>query len=252
MWAFDFHDFSQIGALENLDEGLLVTAQTGNDLSFVHSSWNEGIQPWRFQLPFESYEGPFVAHTILDRPLFRAGETVHMKHLLREQTPHGFAFAANPERPTTLSLRHLGSDKIVRFPLSGMPLAAQGAWQIPKAKQPYNIVLVRPAGKEELVGPLLIEESAGRCGVGGTSGPPAIAGSKSFVPLMKATRKVQRKRQLLVEIPIDLSVQYLAGGGAGKLPVTLRSQVRGKFVPARRSLQFTFVNGGVQEGGATW
>ena len=34
-----------------LDDGLFVTAQTDDDLSFVHSGWDQGIEPWRFQLP---------------------------------------------------------------------------------------------------------------------------------------------------------------------------------------------------------
>ena len=34
-----------------LGGGLFVTAQTADDLSFVHSSWEQGIEPWRFNLP---------------------------------------------------------------------------------------------------------------------------------------------------------------------------------------------------------
>jgi hypothetical protein len=35
-----------------------------------------------------------VAHTIFDRTLLRAGETVSMKHLLRSQTGQGFGLTA--------------------------------------------------------------------------------------------------------------------------------------------------------------
>jgi uncharacterized protein YfaS (alpha-2-macroglobulin family) len=33
------YDSSQLGALRRLGEGLFITAETGDDMSFVHSSW---------------------------------------------------------------------------------------------------------------------------------------------------------------------------------------------------------------------
>jgi len=121
----DFYDFSQIGALENLNGGVLVTAQVGDDLSFVHSSWNEGIEPWRFQLPFEEDGTPLAAHTIFDRSLFRAGETVSMKHLLREQTSQGFAFVSSPERPVTCPFAISAATNVTSFHSSGIKLAVR-------------------------------------------------------------------------------------------------------------------------------
>jgi len=79
----NWEDYPQTTALRALNHGLFVTAQTAEDLSFVHSSWSQGIEPWRFRLLAESYTGPIVAHTIFDRTLFRAGDMVHMKHLIR-------------------------------------------------------------------------------------------------------------------------------------------------------------------------
>src|SRR6185436_20463635 len=62
---------------------LLVTASGGQDFSFALSGWNKGIAPHDFGLQTGSiYEAP-IYHTVLDRPLFRAGETVSMKHFLR-------------------------------------------------------------------------------------------------------------------------------------------------------------------------
>ena len=65
-----------------------------NDMAFVHSSWDEGIEPWRFQLPSESVFGsrssaiPFSIGSLL-----RAGETVHMKHILRQHMMKGLLLA---------------------------------------------------------------------------------------------------------------------------------------------------------------
>jgi hypothetical protein len=259
-WADDaftnFYDFSQIGALESLNGGVLVTAQMGDDLSFVHSSWNDGIEPWRFQLPFEEYGSPLTAHTIFDRSLFRAGETVSMKHILRERMSQGFSFATAAERPMTLSIRHLGSDERYEFPLQWDATgSAESAWRIPKEAKlgRYDVVLVRRGGnEEELVGPLPEGEDSREL-------PPLpeqewtggnFRVEEFRVPLMKAV--LQGPAETLVaavEAPVDISVQYLAGGGAGKLPVTLRSQIREKTAPAPEGFaDFVFVNGGVKEG----
>ena len=86
---YDFYT-TQTQALQELGSGLLVTARLGNDFSFVHSSWRYGIESWRFHLPQEWNPTNLAAHTVLDRPLLRAGETVHMKHFLRDKTVGGF------------------------------------------------------------------------------------------------------------------------------------------------------------------
>jgi hypothetical protein len=69
------NDYSESGPLSGLQSGLFVTAQTNDDLTFVHSSWDKGIEPWRFQLPDDKYGSNTIsAHTIFDRTLLRAGD----------------------------------------------------------------------------------------------------------------------------------------------------------------------------------
>jgi hypothetical protein len=73
------------------------------DLAFTWSDWHKGIEPWRFNVPTSRDPLPdAVAHTIFDRTLFRAGETVSMKHLLRTETSKGFGL---PDR-TCHARRH--------------------------------------------------------------------------------------------------------------------------------------------------
>jgi hypothetical protein len=105
----DWSDYAQTPALTSLAGGLFVAAHKDGDSSFVHSSWESGIEPWRFDLPSESWQDPIVAHTILDRSLLRAGDTVHLKHLLRAQTLRGFAAVPSADRPTHLKIVHGGS-----------------------------------------------------------------------------------------------------------------------------------------------
>jgi uncharacterized protein YfaS (alpha-2-macroglobulin family) len=70
------------------------------------------------------------------------------------------------------------------------------------------------------------------------------------VPLMKGTVRLPADPQVAVSnVPADLSVQYLAGGAARELPVTLRTQIRPRQIPSLEEFEnFTFANGPVQEG----
>ncbi|MBZ4280858.1 hypothetical protein LAM20_23175, partial [Mycobacterium tuberculosis] len=53
--------------------------KTGPDMAFVSSGWNRGIESWRFNVPTDTDSARTVrAHTVFDRTLLRAGETVSM------------------------------------------------------------------------------------------------------------------------------------------------------------------------------
>ena len=64
----------------------LVSARIDGDMSLMLTSWNEGIRPWQFNLGGGSSAEPVIAHTVFDRALFRAGETVSMKHVIRRRS----------------------------------------------------------------------------------------------------------------------------------------------------------------------
>jgi len=220
------------------DSGLFVMAQTSDDLSFVHSNWDEGIEPWRFQLPEESYLGPFIAHTIIDRPLFRAGETVHMKHVSRQHTRKGFSFLHTDQLPNFVLIHHYGSEEKYEFPLKwDVNGISETNWTIPKEAKlgTYGIDFVRK-----------IEKTGQRWEW--TSGEFRV--EEFRVPLLRGT--IQFPAEALVnpkEVPLNISVQYLAGGGAGFLPVKLRSEVRPKLIPSFEGFdRFLFGNGPVEEG----
>ena len=230
-------DFTQTEAIQNLDGGLFVIAQTQDDLGFVHSSWSRGIEPWRFRLPYEDYRGPVAVHTILDRSLLRAGETVHMKHILRKRTLGGFASVPEAERPTRLVIQHLGSEQKYEFPLqwdaSGI---AETTWPIPKdaklGSYQLDVVLQSASGGtwKWLSGGLRVEEFR--------------------LALTKGTIRLPAEPQVAVtDLSADLSVQYLAGGAARELPVTVRALIRPMEIPAIDEFEsFAFANGRVAEG----
>ncbi|WP_158291800.1 alpha-2-macroglobulin family protein [Lampropedia puyangensis] len=94
----------------------MVSARSadGKDLGLVWSDWSRGIEPWRFNVPTASFYNSSqesVAHTVLDRTLLRAGETVSMKHFLRTETLQGFGSPTQADLPHTLVVQHIGSGK---------------------------------------------------------------------------------------------------------------------------------------------
>jgi uncharacterized protein YfaS (alpha-2-macroglobulin family) len=216
--------------------GLLVIAQAPGDLGLVHSSWNEGIEPWRFRLPTEWRPQTMRIHTVFDRTLVRAGDTVHMKHVLRRLVQAGFAQVPVNDRPVTLRIVHVGSDEHWDLPLAFDPDGtALTDWTIPKE------------GKLGLYETQFLPR-------GGDESPTEASGSfrvEEFrVPLMRAT--LQPPKGALVsprEFPLDVAVQYLAGGGASGLALKLRTQIEKHAVPEFPDYpRFLFAEGGVREG----
>jgi uncharacterized protein YfaS (alpha-2-macroglobulin family) len=159
-------------------EGLFVTARAGDDLSFVFSEWNRGIEPWRFNIPLSRGVQPDRrAHTVFDRTLLRAGETVSMKHFVRDDTERGLALPAADTLPTEVVLTHVGSGAETRLPLAWPrgARAAESSWAIPKNATlgAYEVALQRgdqrlPSGSlrvEAFRVPLLDARLAGPSGV---------------------------------------------------------------------------------------
>jgi len=145
-------------------QGHFVTARLGDDLSFVFGHWNRGIEPWRFGLPTADGTTPDRrAHTVFDRTLLRAGETVSMKHYVRDETERGLALPAPGSLPDEVVLTHVGSGSEAVLPLawpagpSGVH-AAESRWLIPRnaALGRYDVALRR--GEQRLAsGSLRVE-----------------------------------------------------------------------------------------------
>jgi alpha-2-macroglobulin len=228
----DYRDYYAASALNELDSGIFVTAQTNGDLSFVHSSWRDGIEPWRFQLPSEGWQAPVAVHTILDRPLFRAGDTVHMKHVLRRETMAGFGLFPAAQQPTTTVIRHLGSNETYELPLTWDAAGlAEQSWAIPAgAKLGQYDVSLKLGSQQWTSGTFRLEQFR--------------------VPLTKASVLLPGQPQVgAAAVPVDIAIQYLAGGPAAELPVMLRAQIRNRQPPKLDDFEHaTFANGPVKEG----
>lgn len=231
--------------------GYYIFARTSDDMTFVRSDWNRGIESWRFNLPEASYQGPVIAHTILDRSLLRAGETISMKHLIRKHTTVGFSQVKYP--PNAVVIQHQGSDQRYEFPLtwdrSGI---AETSWKIPKDAKlgTYTITLLKKGNEKIVRGSVAgysIEEGEYFNPGGWQSGSFRV--EEFRVPLMKGI--IQPPKEPLVnarEATVDLFVKYLAGGGASGATVKLRTLTSPKLVTFGQYEDFLFANGRVIEG----
>ena len=73
------------------DVEFIVTVTKDNDTAYVASDWNEGIEPFEFGVPYDLAEAqPLLRGTVFsDRGVYKLGEEIHFKAILRRDTPKG-------------------------------------------------------------------------------------------------------------------------------------------------------------------
>jgi len=184
---------------------LMVSARLGDDMSFTLSSWSNGIAPYDFELPFGWSPPGDIIHTVFDRALVRAGETVHMKHVLRRPVGSGFQLLKGFKG--TLELIHYGSGTRFTLPVTidGRG-SAETQWAVPQAAPLGDYELNFKSGEEMIY--------TGQ----------SVRVDEYRLPTMRAS--VTGPAQPLIRpasVPVSLFVGYLSGGGAGQLPVTIRT-----------------------------
>ena len=69
----------------------IATAEKDGDVAYTASDWNDGIMPWEFGLNVDLAEAdPLLRGTVFtDRGVYKLGEEVHAKAILRSNTPSG-------------------------------------------------------------------------------------------------------------------------------------------------------------------
>lgn len=190
-----------------------------DDLAFTWSDWQRGIEPWRFNVPTSLDPQPDqVAHTVFDRTLFRAGETVSMKHLIRMQTSKGFGL---PESlPDTLVVTHVGSGQQFTQPVYWRKTATGG-------RSGDNTFPIPPAAK---LGVYQVELRSGKDGDARSYGTGQFRVEEFRLPVLEGRIAPSDKRPLVAvtSLPVDVQINYVSGGGAARLPVHVSAMVRGK------------------------
>ncbi|MBT5413618.1 MAG: hypothetical protein HOK81_03355, partial [Rhodospirillaceae bacterium] len=211
---------------------LFVSARKDGDLSFTLSEWGDGISPYDFGLRTGSEWEADLVHTVFDRPLFRAGETVSMKHVLRRHTEAGFALPPGFPGKTNVRITHGGSgqtyDQTADFNARG---SALGSFDIPKEAKlgTYDVSIDLGDDSWETAGSFRVEQYR--------------------VPTMRAEVQGPAKPMVAPKVvPLDLFVGYLSGGPASGLPVKLRTLVEQREPRFPEYGDFVFGGEDVREG----
>ncbi len=123
-----------------------VFAELGGDLAFTSSVYNEGIEPYRFDLDYDWNPQPqtFAGSIFTDRGLYRAGETANVKGILRTRRDGDW----QPARDSVRVLAYDARDAVV-YDRVVLP-SALGAFDFSlalsagAAQGPYEVRVVAP------------------------------------------------------------------------------------------------------------
>ena len=211
---------------------LMVSARSADDYSFTLTAWSKGITPGDFSLTMDRGDDRTAWHTIFDRTLFRAGETVHMKHVIRARTDAGFGPAALPKDPAVV-IRHLGSDQTYEIATTlGRDGIGETTWTITAAAAmgEYAVEIgERGATERHNAGSFTVEAFR--------------------LPTIRARVDGPRKPQVApTRVDLDLSLAYLAGGAAAHAPVKLRTLVQSRTLEVADYPKFSFTGDAVVPG----
>ncbi len=91
----------------------IVTAEKDGDIAYVGSDWNEGIHPWAFDVSYALEEAtPLLRGSVFtDRGVYKPGEEIHFKAIVRADTPVGVRLL--PEGTRLLVRLHDSRDRMV-------------------------------------------------------------------------------------------------------------------------------------------
>ena len=207
------------------DSGYFVTARKADerggatDVAFVFSSWQKGIESWRFNVPTNREPSADLrVSTVFDRTLLRAGETVSMKHFARIETRTGLAPVLADRLPTRLKIVHQGSGQEFSFPLTwtGNGRSAVTTWNIPPAAKlgVYEVVLDRPVAAAKPAG----DDDEGRGERTWTSGNFRV--EEFRLPLVDARVAGPKAPAIAASsVAVDVQMNYFSGGAMAGAPL---------------------------------
>lgn len=216
-----FNDYA-----ENCPSRYAVMARAGGDLGIVLPGWDEGIESWRFNLSGWQHSGSLIAHSILDRSLLRAGETLHMRHVVRETTLQSLGAPRSASYKRIL-IRHEGSGQEYELPVNiGADGNGDNEWPIPRAAKlgMYSITLELSNDASYQLGNFRVEEFR--------------------LPVLKAQLQLPAGPLVgVASVPVDMQLQYINGGVYPQAPVTLRARILpyGMYFPAYEGYSFGYV-----------
>ncbi|MBK6854445.1 MAG: alpha-2-macroglobulin [Burkholderiales bacterium] len=198
------------------EQGYFVSARKTDaagrvDMAFVWSSWNQGIESWRFQVAQADQRAStrVLFHSVLDRSLLRAGQTVSMKHHARREQLLGLGLLDVADLPGKATITHDGSGQSFDVDLSWRAgKTAETRFDIPKDAKlgAYSVTLGRGMDNQQTAS-FRVEEFR----------LPVMTG-RILPPAAKLIRPQ--------DVDVGLQINYGNGGGAAGLPVRVSAQLR--------------------------
>lgn len=203
---------------------IFASARLGEDYSFVRSDWNEGIESWRFGIETWGEGSSFKIHTVLDRTLFRAGQTISMKHIARNRDSRGFAFPEVDSLPDKLTIRHAETGAEFSQPLVwDKQGSAVNQWKIPDSAKRGNYEMALSGGKHGMTVSGKFRVADFRL--------PVFTGSIQGVP----TKQISPDK-----VPLALGLAFLNGGAAKGAAVEISATLRPRWPAYAHFERFNF------------
>lgn len=222
----------------------LMDASGQQDMAFVWSDWQRGIEPWRFNLPLGSrldwwdenddHPAPgVVAHTVMDRTLFQTGETVSMKHFLRIESAQGLTLPK--VWPTEVVITHMDSDQSFVQPLQwdASTHSATSTFNVPRAARlgSYTVSLRWTPRKGD--GYRQTSVDSGRFRVQAFR-LPVFTGS------VQPTDQGEAALVSPASLPVDVKLDYLNGGAAAGQAVQVSAVLEKRYLHFDRWPDYDF------------
>lgn len=205
--------------------GYLVAARHGDDMSFTVSQWGYRASlaaPYFYRWPGAGGASTgWALHTVLDRPLYRVGEAVSMRHYARRETLTGLA---EPDIGPAIQVIHAGTRKRYDVPAAWDRQGnAENTWTIPPDAKlgTYRIEGVRANQQRTVMGTFRVEEFR--------------------LPTMRASIEAGTKQYFNAsEVPYRMQLAFLSGGPSQQT-VRMRTTLSPRFVRFDGFEEFSFM-----------
>jgi uncharacterized protein YfaS (alpha-2-macroglobulin family) len=138
----------------------IVTAEKDGDVAYVGSDWHEGIEPWMFDGSFDLDEAaPLLRGGVFaDRGVYKLGEEVHFKAVLRSDTAKGIVLLP-AGTPVTIALLNPEGDEVDKRTVALSEWSsADWTWTLPADGRlgNYQVTAKVEGQRNTVAGPFLV------------------------------------------------------------------------------------------------
>ena len=126
------------------DASFAMLGQPGEDnFGFAMAYWNDGVTPWNFDIPASYYPSKLLAYVYTDRPIYRPGDTVHFRLVLRQVSNGRYSLPDISSYVLTLNDPFYQQIASFDLQLSGFG-TAHGEYNLPSGAIPGTYSLFNP------------------------------------------------------------------------------------------------------------